>query len=277
VDILQQLDLRTLTDFRLVNRRATELVLSLPQYSAITTHALNALRGILSIETGRWVTCSALYEKLTTPCCEQCGDFGGYLYLLTCRRVCFLCLSEAKAYLPLPPKHAKWKFGLDDQAIKTLPRMRVIPGIYSPNERKIAPSVSVLVDYESALHAGCALHGSSAAMHQYVSDRNNRDRRAYFTKMAAARDSGSPTGHIRRPPLGDPFDGRSGNPLRFAAIVPVPWLSRSSHQAEWGFCCLGCKKSSRKPLHWRRRFTKSSFDEHLKECGEIKNGTHVLG
>src|SRR6266699_2232047 len=122
--ILSQLDLRTLTDFRRVNRRATELVNFLPEYKTITTHARNALRGILSIETSRWITCSTLYEKLCTPSCEQCGDFGGYLYLLTCKRVCFLCLSQDKLYLPLLPRHASRKFGLDRQIIEKLPRMR---------------------------------------------------------------------------------------------------------------------------------------------------------
>ncbi|KAI0484955.1 hypothetical protein GGR56DRAFT_616277 [Xylariaceae sp. FL0804] len=89
--ILSELDLRTLTDFRCVNRRAAELVNSLVEYKAITTHAQNALRDILSIEAGRGITCRTLYDKLCTPNCEQCGDFGSYLYLLTCKRLCFFC------------------------------------------------------------------------------------------------------------------------------------------------------------------------------------------
>src|SRR5690606_30564988 len=115
--ILCQLDLCTLTDFRRVNRRATALVEFLPQYRAIT-HARNAPRGILSIKTGSWITCGALYDKLCTSGCERCGDFGGYLYLLTCKRVCFLCLSQDRLYLPLTPEHASRKFGLDHRVIQ---------------------------------------------------------------------------------------------------------------------------------------------------------------
>ena len=102
-EILQQLDLCTLTDFRHVNRRAMWLVGSFPQYKAIRKHAYNALRGIIYIEANRWITCEMLYEKLCTAECEECGDFGGYLwlYILTCKRVRFLCLSEDKRYLPL--------------------------------------------------------------------------------------------------------------------------------------------------------------------------------
>ncbi|OTB03205.1 hypothetical protein M426DRAFT_181004 [Hypoxylon sp. CI-4A] len=272
--VLSQLDLRTITDFRHVNRQAAELVNSLPEYKAITTHARNALRGILSIGTGRWITCSTLYEKLCMSNCGQCGDFGGYLYLLTCKRVCFLCLSQDRLYLPLLPSHARRKFGLDRQTIEKLPRMRVIPGTYSPNEKKVTQSV--LVDYESALRAGVELHGSLSAMHKYVSDMEVQKVQAYHVKLAAAQQSGSITRHTRQPLLADPIDGRSGNPFRFAAIVRVPWLNRALHEVEWGFHCIGCEKSSRPPLHYRRQFTTVSFHDHLRQCGNIQDRKHYL-
>ena len=53
--ILFQLDLCTLTGFRRVNQLALQSVASIPQYKAINTHANDALRGILSIKTGRWI------------------------------------------------------------------------------------------------------------------------------------------------------------------------------------------------------------------------------
>ncbi|KAI0282798.1 hypothetical protein BGY98DRAFT_60892 [Russula aff. rugulosa BPL654] len=136
-EILQQLDLCTLTDFRHVNRRAMWLVESFPQYKAIRKHAYNALRGIIYIEANRWITCEMLYEKLCTAECEECGDFGGYLYILTCKRVCFLCLSEDKRYLPLRYRHAIRKFGLNRPILGTLPSMKSIPGTYSPNQKKV--------------------------------------------------------------------------------------------------------------------------------------------
>ena len=78
-EIIHKLDIRTLTDLRHVNRRAMWLVESDPQYKTIRKHAFNALRGILCIETGRWITCEMLFNRLCTAECEQCGDFGGYL------------------------------------------------------------------------------------------------------------------------------------------------------------------------------------------------------
>jgi hypothetical protein len=80
--LLSQLDLCTLMGFRRVNRPAIDVVESKPQYKAVTTHARNVLRGILSIGTGQWISCESLYKNLCTAECKQCGDFGGYLYIL---------------------------------------------------------------------------------------------------------------------------------------------------------------------------------------------------
>lgn len=209
------------------------------------------------------------------PGCDNCGDFGGYLYLITCKRLCFLCLSQDKLYLPLLRRHASREFGLDKDTMATLPRMTVIPGTYSPNGKKA--SKSVLIDYESALCAGVALHGSLCAMRKYTSDMETQKSQAYHAKVATAQQSRSTTHRIRRPRVTGPPDGRSGNPLRFVAIVRVPWLNRPSQEVEWGFYCLGCEKSSRPPLHHRRQFTTTSFDDHIRQCGTIQNGKHRSG
>ncbi|KAH6652892.1 hypothetical protein BKA67DRAFT_593057 [Truncatella angustata] len=216
--ILSQPDLRTLTDFRRINRRVID---------------------ILSIKTGRWITCRTLYEKLCTPGCEQCGDFGSYLYLLTCKRVCFLCFSQDRLYLPLSPRRASWKVGLDSQIINTLPRMRVIRGTYSPNVKRVA-------------------------MHKYVADMETQKLQAHNARVAAVQQSGSITRRMRQPRTSDPFDGQSGNPFRFVAIVQVPWLNRSLQEVIWAFHCVG------------RKFTAASFDDHLKQFGNIQNWKHHL-
>lgn len=163
-EILVKLDLNSLVDFWLSDQRAAEFLDSLPQYDAITTHAGNALRGALSIETGGLISCKLLHKMLCTPHCDNCGDFGTYLYLLTCKQVCFLFLSNEKQYPPLRITYACWEFGLEKDTVKTLPRMRVIPGIYSPNEKK-AKSI-ILVDYRSAVDAGTSRCGSLGRMEE---------------------------------------------------------------------------------------------------------------
>ncbi|CAG8886971.1 unnamed protein product [Penicillium egyptiacum] len=92
--IVLRLDIRSMTHFRRVNRQARLVVDQIPQYKQIIVHMLASIRGCLSTRTGFSFSCQDLYDKLRTADCDSCGDFGGYLYLVTCRRVCFLCFTE---------------------------------------------------------------------------------------------------------------------------------------------------------------------------------------
>ena len=264
-DVLSQLDLYSLTTFRRINRRAVEVVESIPQYKAITTHALDALRGSLSIGTGHLISCETLYEKLCTAECEECGDFAGYLYIYTCKRVCYLCFTDNENYGPLLRRHAMQEFGFGTQVLKTLPSMMSAPGRYSPNDLK-RPKSLILIDFESTFRAGIAHHGSAYALWRY---------RVSFTGRA-------------RPKLEDP--------VRFMAVVRLPWLNKSVQKVESGFYCVGCRDSNVRgqrqewtrnhltvtsnshirgqPPHWRRKYTVASFNEHLNRCGRIENGKH---
>ncbi|OAA41891.1 hypothetical protein BBO_05250 [Beauveria brongniartii RCEF 3172] len=136
------------------------------------------------------------------------------------------------------------KFALINAVLDGVPSMRAVPGIYSPNEKKIATRMA-LVDYEAARQAGIALHGSLTALKRRVRDSGNESK-------------------------ADPFDGKSGNPLRFAAIVQLPWLNRTTEIMDPGFHCLGCQRARERPLHFRRRFTDVSFGKHLQMSGSIQ-------
>lgn len=80
---LLQLDLRSLINFRMVNRRGLLTVDSIPQFDSIMEHAQIAVRAALAIRTAPWITCKQLYDALRTTKCKSCGDFGGYIYMLT--------------------------------------------------------------------------------------------------------------------------------------------------------------------------------------------------
>ncbi|KAK7524650.1 hypothetical protein IWZ03DRAFT_29834 [Phyllosticta citriasiana] len=129
---LSLVDIPTLQNFRKVNRRALKVVDSMPEYKAVATYAPNALRGIQSIEADRWSTCESLYKALCTAECETCGDFGGFLYLLTCKRVCFLCFTLNDLHRPISFQEATQKFGLRQRTLKKkkkkMPHMKNLPG-----------------------------------------------------------------------------------------------------------------------------------------------------
>ncbi|KAI8679458.1 F-box domain-containing protein [Fusarium keratoplasticum] len=273
--IISQLDLASLHALRRTNRRAAELLYSHSEYNTLITHAWDAVRGALCINTAKIITCKQLHEKLCTEKCDGCGDFGGYLYLLTCKRVCFVCFSERKRYFPVPPSLACRKYWISSEVVDTLPHMKVMPGVYSP--ARVASVESVFVDSESALNAGLEIHGSSDVMTETVIEKemeriNEYSRRRY----EAAFSEEDPKPFVEPPEVFlSRCDERVNNPHRFLAIVPAPWFNKAKQLTEQGFHCIGCEDLEKMPFHHRRRFTATSFEEHLEECGEINQGKHV--
>ncbi|KAL2808763.1 hypothetical protein BJX63DRAFT_424355 [Aspergillus granulosus] len=129
--VLEQLDLQSLTKFRRVNRRAMQAVDSIRTYQHTVTRFPTALRAILSIRTGASYSCQDLYRELQTAKCRTCGRFGGFLYLLTCRRVCAVCFTRNGAYIPIQRSDVLNGRGLYARDLATLPSMRTIPGSYT--------------------------------------------------------------------------------------------------------------------------------------------------
>ncbi|KAG6151611.1 hypothetical protein E4U37_004695 [Claviceps purpurea] len=100
IKVVLYLDVPSLTDFRRVNRRAMEIVDSVPQYAAIIKHCPNIVRAILSIKADAFDG-NVLYKTLSTFSCSTCERFGDHLYLINCRRVCYHCFTRRLEYFPL--------------------------------------------------------------------------------------------------------------------------------------------------------------------------------
>lgn len=268
---LIRLDIQSLTDFRHVNKRARLITDSIPQYKLILTHAPTSIRGSLNIKSARFFSCLDLYEKLSTAECDSCGDFGGYLYLVTCRRVCFLCFTENVDYLPISRKDAMRKFGLGSEHLASLPCMKSFPGRYSSRGIKCRQR-ETLFDYSAVRQTGITIHGTISSMEEYALEMTSNRREAHAT-LSLRRTNGT---NLRPPRSEDSFDGRCSNPKRFMGIIRAPFLSVQTAFPDLGFHCVACKAHHYcRPLHWRRRYTVDSFQDHIQECGEIIEGKHV--
>ncbi|PGH35143.1 hypothetical protein GX50_02065 [[Emmonsia] crescens] len=270
--ILTQLDLCTLTNFRMVNQNAMALVDSLPAYVAITTHGLTALRAILALETGRFITCQSLYDALRNPSCTTCHRFAGYLYLLTCRRTCYLCLITKLAYYPLTADHVYSLFGLSEKQIEPLPCMKTLPGEYATGKSYI-PGRMVLYDPDAVERTSVALHGSLEAMQKFK-DEVVSSRYRDLMRQALGIDVSLTTIRMIRAPC---LDLNVMHTMRFVGVARVPVLvDVKEGVVEWGVHCVACKEwKMEERRHWRQLFTREGFEEHLREFGEIKEGRHV--
>lgn len=142
-NVLLNLDLVSLMDFRLVNRHAADLVHSHPQYGVITTHGRGAPHAIHLIGSGRFITLEDMYGALTAKKCARCDSFGGYIYLLTSVRLCCACFTTKDRCVAKRRIQLVKGYDLYKDAIERLPRMPVLLGRYGafrrPAEGEVAP------------------------------------------------------------------------------------------------------------------------------------------
>jgi hypothetical protein len=281
--IIANLDLDTLKTFQYLSRRAGELVRSLPQYNAIKRHALNALIAAKRIGTSKWTTCQALYDNVCTPNCQKCGDFGYFLYLFSCQRVCLICVLEQLEFRLLNCKQANERFGINTREFEQLQHISSIPGRYGNNATEFKGQVA-LVEWQTAQAAGIAIYGSLRSVHRLRSERY----RLHSIKVNAIRSSAIRCGNTTR--VADrkaetvreewgSQDGLHDNPFRFAGVVHLPWFnSNRTKSVDWGFYCLACwgapKCEKGGEFDGRRSFTSATFEEHLRRCGPIERGKH---
>lgn len=198
-EILLALDLPTLTTFQRVNRRAMSLIDSLHPYGIVLKHCPNVLCAIISIDANSF-DCRTLYKTLSTNKCKTCERFGGYLYLITCKRVCYFCFTSDPDYLPVAVKHAAKHTGLSRRELKHLPRVFSLPGQYTAGG-KLSKRRIMLFDRQVVLK-----RASKTSIQAFDGKMQQQDR-------------------------------TTREPRRYMSIVSAPCFGSSGQSADWGFHC----------------------------------------
>lgn len=234
---LVRVDLETLTGFRRVNQRARDVVDSIHEYGIIIIHAPNVLRALIATETASYTTCKRLYDKLRSPQCDGCGQFGGHLYVVTCKRLYFECRGIAHHYNLVWESSAQAlydKLRLTQEDVASIPRMRTVPGFYSvPSLREF--SRSRLLNFTSIRDAVIRRHGSDAA-----------DRLVCPECTAPSSFPGHKTINL--------------------AVVRIPAFDPVSKEVDWGSHCFACYCGGTFPINL---FLKKDFHLHLNRFGHI--------
>ncbi|KAF2871874.1 hypothetical protein BDV95DRAFT_492500 [Massariosphaeria phaeospora] len=243
IKVLLYSDVPSLTRFRRVNRRAMQLVDSVPQYAAIIKHCPNIIRAILSLQADAF-DCNALYATLITSRCSTCERFGDHLYLIDCRRVCHFCFTQRLEYFPLTVGRASAFFTSDGaqqrHSITSRQRLRTanLPSVLSLPGR-----------YCTAWADG---GGNLAPKRLQLFDR-----KAVMEDLAG---SGRPK-----------LDKTTREPLRFMTIITAPYLFDYGRQANWGYFCIGCKdEKEENTRHYRIKYTREEVLEHVARYGPVK-------
>lgn len=228
-EVLLALDLPSLTAFRRVNRRAMGLVDSLHQYQMVFNHCPDVLRAIVSIDAKHF-DCTSLFETLSTTKCATCDRFGGRLYLITCKRVCYFCFTTDLLYFPVSATLATKHTGIARRDLKSLPHIFSLPGRFT-GSNKLARGRIMLLDRQSL--------------------RNRASEVSTQTFEEGLRQ----------------LDLTTREPRRYMSIISVPYFTASGRSANWGFYCTKCIDNKEPATHFRNKYTEDGFINHIARYG----------
>ncbi|PNS18854.1 hypothetical protein CAC42_5393 [Sphaceloma murrayae] len=259
--LLSDLDLRSYMQLSGTNRAFRRALLKLPQCDLLAQCQPLVLRAIRNVWADRWISLRDLHRRVFTSTCEICGDFGGYLYLLTCTRVCYICIVTQRSLLPVAPAQVTDAYALPKEELSHVPCMHSIVGTYATVKRKVTNSSALFfMDPRAALEVAVRYHGSEEAMLEMMTE-----------SVAAGSEEGEAglKGWLHHD--ADSL-GPSSNPRRFVAIVKMPSIdpgSKKKIEARYCDACLRMDAGYKRPNSWRRQYTREAFSDHLQECGVI--------
>lgn len=273
--ILAHLDLSSLTLVRSTSKRMNLLVDSLHAYGKIVTHAPNALRALLSTQSAQYFTAIDLYNALRAQDCFLCGHFGAFLYLLTCRRCCWRCLTTAPDLLPISKTATKHLYRFSRRTMAKIPTILNIPGPYSPKQNRLPDKASkrgvrvALVAYGAARKACAIKHVREPRADDY--------KKAKLETRIALRglvdhDFMRDMDYLNYDPAGYKA-GQGHEPQRFMAAVRIPTLIRGTDAVEWGISCLGCLEQANdgdEEKFWNKQYTTEGMVKHLEHCQKAR-------
>lgn len=252
--ICNLLDVKSCFRFRQVNRLSREVVSSIPQYRRIAKVGMTCLAASLRSGMAQRLTFPDLDRVLLLRRCEVCEKrFGGFIYLPTGKRVCLFCLnSDSDMYgcrrqtRPQLESSSLASFadaaGYSTRRLRQLvPVMKSLPGTY--------------------LGLGC----------HAITRRKRVDMVNHEQAVAAVeKDKGQSIG---------PLIGLCTSYVSARmASAPLPFFSRVSNAAYWGFSCKGCALGMERPFpsfhtysaNRARIFSLQHMERHVETCDGAK-------
>lgn len=280
-NILDHLDFRSLEKMMSINPHCKATVESLPAYRDMITHVSGTVEALMSSGVVEYFTAGQLHATLRTDRYEGCGDFGAFLFLLTCSRRCLLCICRDPQLRGMAFPGAMACFGLTMREVRQLPILVSTPEIYT-RRYQVAGRRLRLVSVEAARSLGIAKFEGEDNMRAFVDAAYSAKCLTFDQQMAARSAAGAHQARKPRRPRSLALNTVTDWGL---ASTPFPSLNVRSQILQWGISCQGCRddylnhrmnqtpaflddEESRKGLMNRleRYFSNEEFLAHVKEC-----------
>ena len=129
--ILEYLDFKSLLRLTQVCLRGKQTVESMPAYREMRLYAGDSLIALGKTRLLQQHSAALLRQTLRSGYCVSCFDYGGFLFLPTCERVCFECMHKNRGFHMMTLNTAKKCFDLTDKQLKSIPTLYSIPNTYN--------------------------------------------------------------------------------------------------------------------------------------------------
>lgn len=157
---LDLLDFQSLSRLSRVSLKGKAVVENLATYIDMMKHAPTILTALGRTGLLCYHSATSLRRTLRSDKCVSCFGFGAFLFLPTCERVCFECLSENCSLRMMTISLARQCFHLTECQLKRIPIMYSIPGMYGVWGTVSRYRVYRLVSVKQAKRLAIEVHGS---------------------------------------------------------------------------------------------------------------------
>ncbi|KAF5647350.1 cyclin f-box [Fusarium tjaetaba] len=158
----------------------------------ILLHGLNLFCALLRTRLAVDISLLDFYNVLCLKSCSLCGEFGGYMSLLSWTRCCFKCLKEAPEIRVQTLSAVKKEFRLTKVELSQLKSFKTFPGIYSMEESVYKSRFTIV----SLHHASLISRRQSPATMQFQPERSERSKKFNFMGSCALPYYDKVTGNV---------------------------------------------------------------------------------
>ncbi|KAK2784062.1 hypothetical protein FQN52_009332 [Onygenales sp. PD_12] len=300
-EILMELDLDSIGKMRLLNTTSKILVDNLYAYKVLRQHAPDVLHVIHSMEMSPHLLIRQLFSEFCQPKCRVCDDFGPFIFVPTCTRCCWNCLSRRKQtrFQLVPPGEVALHTLLTRNALQSLPRMKTLPG--ASCGRHVYVNSVTLVSVHEAKQLSVRILGSSPRCYPRSKMARRYSLDSYFTNSVIRRNVRgllNKGGHDMENHSGkssdgscDRNDGPAMNPFmtafcdrwKYMGATPFGFWSNKTQTLERGLYCSACTNQwecrygrqqalDTTKIMYHRAYLGNNIREHFRDCTATKNG-----
>ena len=208
----------------------------------VVSHGLNLFCTLLRTRLAIDISLLNFYNALCTKACTLCGEFSGFISLLTWTRCSFNCLNRAPETQVQTLNAVRKQFHLTKVELDQIRTFKTLPGIYSMNESAHKSRIAIVSVHQVIL----ICRGQSHALLE-----------------------------------AQPASSERNQKFNFMGSCALPYYDKRTDKVEHGMSCAGCQLALEKDIIGTRDekwafeardkvYARDGFLKHFRWCEQAQ-------